>query len=64
MIEVILDTRRGDAYLNGTVDFTDFGFLGASYGGPGGWADGDFDGNGQVNFTDFGFIGANYGWSR
>ena len=47
------DTWYGDADLNGEVDLADFLTLSKSFGGPGGWSDGDFDGNRVVNFDDF-----------
>ena len=43
MIEVVCNTKHGDADLDGDVDFTDFGWLGVSYKLPGGWKNGDLE---------------------
>lgn len=46
-------TRRGDAGLNGTVDFNDLLAVARNYGrSDAHWADGDFTGEGAVNFDD------------
>jgi hypothetical protein len=39
-----------------TVDLVD------SFGGPAGWADGDFSGNGRVDLHDFAIIRGSFGW--
>ena len=51
----------GDADLDGSVQFSDFLALSASFGAEAGWADGDFDGNGQVQFPDFLALSSNFG---
>ena len=62
LVEVVLETRRGDVNLDGKVDFPDFLVLSANFGQAGGWADGDFDGNGIVDFPDFLLLSANFGF--
>jgi len=55
----------GDANLDGTVNFTDFGTLLQNYNKAvtGGWTSADFNDDGVVNFTDFGSILQNYNLS-
>lgn len=62
-IELLAGTQLGDVDLDGTVDFTDFLTLSASYEKTGGWSDGDFNGNGQVEFGDFTDLISNFGRS-
>ncbi len=63
-IRGVLDTRPGDANLDGLVNLADFGVLRANFGGPGGWATADFNGDGLINLADFGLLRANFGFSR
>jgi hypothetical protein len=61
-------TYGGDADLNGTVDFLDYGAIDYAYAynhpdqGPPpatpmtGWQNGDFDYDGEITFLDYGFI--------
>jgi hypothetical protein len=55
-------TRRGDADLNGAVDFDDLLTLAANYNrtGSGTWITGDFTGEGNVNFDDLLRLASNY----
>lgn len=64
LVKDLLDTRSGDANLDGEVDFGDFLLLSRSFGQPGTWADGDFNGNGEVDFPDFLILSSNYGKPR
>ena len=64
-IESILGTRRGDANLDGKVDFTDFLTIAASFGNEDvGWSDGSFDTNSIVDFGDFLLLADNFGFDR
>src|SRR5205085_1257766 len=59
-------TLRGDADLNGTVDFQDLVCLAQNYGtapgtAPDAWMRGDFDGDGLINFNDLTLLAQNYG---
>ena len=51
----ILDTRYGDANLDGRVDMADFALLADHFGTAGdlSWRSGDFDGDKIVSFRDF-----------
>jgi beta-glucanase (GH16 family) len=55
-------TRRGDANLDGVVNFDDLLALAASYGrtGSGTWSAGDFTGEGNVDFDDLLRLASNY----
>lgn len=61
MLRDIFHTVRGDADLNGTVDFADFLALSSHFGQVGGWANGDYSGNGTVEFEDFLLLSLNFG---
>lgn len=60
LVRLVLGTRRGDANLDGIVNFEDFTALSSSFGDEGGWSDGDFDGNGVIGFADFLALSTNY----
>ena len=64
LIEEILHTRRGDADLNGNVDFVDFLALSKDFGKQTGssWSEGDFNGDGEISFEDFLLLSANFGF--
>ena len=62
-VEELAGSLSGDANLDGSVQFSDFLALSASFGSAGGWANGDFDGNGEVQFPDFLRLSANFGSS-
>lgn len=64
LIEGILDTRRGDADLNGQIDFGDFLAVSRGFGGPAGWSTGDWTGDGWARFDDFLLLSRNFGWQR
>ena len=55
MILKVFKTLAGDADLNGTPNFDDFGLLAANYKQPDpkGWADGDWDGDGDADFDEW-----------
>ncbi len=59
---LIRRTLKGDADMNGTVDFTDLLRLAAVYNIPGWqqWTEGDFNNDGTVNFDDLLIQAANY----
>ena len=54
-------TYFGDSNLDQAVNFNDFLPMALSFGGTGGWADGDFDGSGEVKFSDFVHLATNFG---
>jgi len=59
---------RGDANLDGSVGGSDFTMLAANFGGPGGWAQGNFivdptPGGGVVGGSDFTALAANFGFA-
>jgi MYXO-CTERM domain-containing protein len=56
-------TLPGDANLDGKVDVTDLGRVGAMFGQSGAWADGDFSGDGLVDVTDLAKVGQKFGQS-
>ena len=64
LVEEILQTRHGDADLNGRVDFLDFLALSRHYGKQQNtsWSEGDFDGNQEISFEDFLLLSANFGF--
>ncbi len=65
LVESILNTRLGDADLDGDVEFNDFTALAANFGSaPAGWAQGDFDGDAEVAFGDFVALAANFGFNN
>ncbi len=51
----------GDANLDGTVSFADFGIFQSGFGQPGNFMDGDFNGDGMVSFADSGILQTNFG---
>lgn len=53
LVESILQTRRGDANLDGSVDFNDFLTLSANFGTGASWSGGNFDVDTIVDFDDF-----------
>ena len=57
----ILGSLRGDADVNGTVNFEDFLILADNFGDPHPWSKGDFNTNGLVDFTDFLLLANNFG---
>lgn len=63
-VEQIANTFFGDANLDGTVNFTDFLALSASFDQSNGWAGGDFDGSGVSDFADFTILADNFGAAR
>ncbi len=60
LVRVHLHTEYGDANLDYIVNPTDLAALTLSWLGPGGWANGDFDGNGVVNPTDLALLTLNW----
>jgi hypothetical protein len=54
---------RGDADLNGSVEFSDYVVLADHFSQPGAWSQGDFDTNGVVEFPDFVILANNFGQS-
>ncbi len=56
-------TLKGDADLNGAVDFDDLLTLAQNYDASGEWYTGDFNFDGQVNFDDLLTVAQNYGSS-
>jgi|GEM_PF-293305 len=53
LIEDLLGTARGDATLDGDVDFEDFLIVSTNFGSDGGWSEGNFDLDGSIEFADF-----------
>ena len=65
LVEEILETRRGDADLNGKVEVRDFLALSRNFGkADAGWAGGDFDGDGTVSVRDFLALSMSFGFDR
>ena len=60
LVEAVLETKFGDADLNGEVGFKDFLILANNFGNEGGWEDGDFTGDGLVDFDDFRVLAENF----
>ena len=60
-VEDIKGTIFGDSNFDREVEFVDFLTLNASFGQPGGWASGDFDGTANVDFPDFLILSAAFG---
>lgn len=62
LAETLVGVRRGDADLDGDVDFEDFSELAENFGATGAvWGDGDFNGDGDVDFADFVALSSNFG---
>ena len=63
LIEEIFGTVRGDADLDGDVDFNDFLAVTANFGktGNASWSEGDFDSDCNVGFTDFLLMSETFG---
>ena len=57
----ILGSLRGDADVNGAVEFRDFLILADNFGDPNPWSKGDFNTNGLVDFPDFLLLSHNFG---
>lgn len=63
LVENVLQTRLGDANLDGGVGFEDFVSLSTNFSkAASSWADGDFNGDGQVTFADFNTLSNNFGF--
>ena len=60
LLEIEMNVRKGDADLDGLVDFDDFLVVSKNYGQPGKWSTGDFDSDGAVGFLDFLHVARNY----
>ena len=65
---ITIGSLRGDASLDGVVDFGDFVFLSANFGwvppqlgDPANWSSRDFNCDGTWNFGDFLLMSANFG---
>ena len=64
-IAELAETRRGDANLDGAVDFADFLIVAASFGQEdAGWEDGNFGLDDSVGFEDFLLLSASFGFRR
>lgn len=62
LIEQVFQTRRGDANLDGQVDFSDFLILSANFGKVDKtWQQGNFDLDNRVQFFDFLLLSASFG---
>ena len=61
LVRDVFNTVRGDADLDGTVDFADFLVLSSAFNQAGGWAKGDFSGDGSIDFEDFLLLSQNFG---
>ncbi len=57
----ILQTFFGDASLDRQVSIGDLTLLAENFGGPGGWASGDFTGDGQISIGDLTLLAENFG---
>ena len=58
----VANTKRGDADLDGDVDFADFLELSANFGSEDGhWSEGDFNCDGVIGFSDFLLLSSNFG---
>ena len=58
----LVNRSRGDADLNGTVEFADFLTLSGNFGNDEQvWSNGDFDADGMVAFSDFLILSGNFG---
>ncbi len=64
LVNSLMETRPGDANLDGHVSFVDFLTMSAHFGGAGTWGQGDFDCNGQVEFPDFLELQAHFDFQR
>jgi hypothetical protein len=64
LIQGVLNTRPGDANLDGRVNSDDFNLLALNFGTAGGWAKGNFNGTGPVNSDDFNLLALNFGFNN
>jgi hypothetical protein len=62
LVKNVLNTRYGDADLNGQVGPEDFNLLASNFSLPGGWGKGDFNGSGVVGPEDFNLLASNFGF--
>lgn len=60
LLEAAVGTNRGDANLDGIVNFADFLVVATNLGDDGGWADGDFNGDGVITLADFTILSDNF----
>ena len=64
IVENSLNTRPGDADLNGEINFPDFLALSAGFGkADSTWSSGDFNGDGEVTFPDFLVLSSTFGFA-
>lgn len=59
-----LNTRPGDANLDGKVDLVDLNTIGANFGKYGGWQQGDFNGDFQIDLLDHNLFGLYFGYDN
>lgn len=65
LVQTVLETRAGDANLDGKVLINDASIVASNWQQSGrGWATGDFNGDGQVLVNDQSLMQANFGWQR
>jgi len=65
LVETVLETRTGDANLDGRVLASDFSLALANWQGTQkGWAQGDFNADGTVQANDLSLLLGNFGYSR
>ena len=65
LMENIFKTHKGDANLDGSVDFNDFLTLAGNFGrNDTSWSMGDFNLDGTISFSDFVELAANFGFTR
>ncbi|MEO0587774.1 MAG: dockerin type I repeat-containing protein [Planctomycetota bacterium] len=64
LLETILETRAGDANLDGEVGTGDLAILAGGFNGPAtGWAQADFNGDGTVGTGDLAILAGNFGFA-
>lgn len=62
VVHFLFNTEYGDANLDRKVDMDDLKVVAANFGGPGGWAQGNFNGVGGVNITDLARLATFFGF--
>lgn len=64
LLDLVFDTRPGDANLDLAVDLLDLSLLANHFGQAGGYADGDFNADGMLDLLDLSILATHFGFNN